>query len=88
MPTLKSSDHMVVKKRSLCICMHLWETVFPLHPVRAQVGWTEMYKNHVARELHELRDLFECPAAGNGNNTHSKEMTQRITSIFVQHDYE
>lgn len=61
-------------------------TVFQFHPVRAQVLWTEMYQNHVARELLELRDLFKCPAAGNGNNTHSKEMAQRITSIFVQHD--
>lgn len=63
------------------------ETVFPLQPVRAQVLWTEMYKNHVARKLLELvQDLFKYLAAGNGNNTHSKEMAQRITSIFVQHD--
>lgn len=85
MPTLQPSEHMGVKKITLYLHAFM-ETVFPLHPVRAQVLWTEMYKNHVARKLLELRDLLKCPAAGNGNNTHSKETTQRITSIFVQHD--
>lgn len=74
------------KKRSLCICMHLWEQFPPLRPVRAQVAWTEMYQNHVARELLELGDLLKCAAAANGNNTHGKETAQRITSIFGQHD--
>lgn len=62
------------------------ETVFPLGSVRAQVPGIEMLKTHVAPEFLELRDLLKCSAAGNGNNTHSKEMAQRITSIFVQHD--
>lgn len=70
MHTLKQSEHMGGKKTTLYLNAFM-ETVFPLYPVRAQVLWTEMYKNHVARKLLELRDLFKCPAAGNGNNTHS-----------------
>lgn len=62
------------------------EAVFLLGSVRAQVPGIEMVQTHVAPEIPELRDLLKCPAAGNGNNTHSKEMAQRITSIFVQHD--
>lgn len=54
--------------------------------VRAQVPGTEMLKTHVATEFLEPRDLLKCSAAANGNNTHSKEIAQRITSIFVQHD--
>lgn len=73
-------------KRTALYLHVFMEAVFPLHPVRAQVLGIEMLKNHVARELLELWDLFKCSAAGNGNNTHSKEMAQRITSIFVQHD--
>lgn len=86
MPTPESSEHTGGEKKITLYLHAFMEPVFPLHPVRAQVLWTEMYKKHVARELLELRDLFKCPAAGNGNNTHSKEMAQRITSIFVQHD--
>lgn len=62
------------------------EAVFPSGSVRAQVVGIEMLQSHVAAEFLELRDLLKCSAAGNGNNTHSKDTAQRITSIFAQHD--
>lgn len=74
-------------KKGMTWYLHAFmETVFLLGSVRAQVPGIEMLKTHVAPEFLELRDLLKCSAAGNGNNTHSKEMAQRITSIFVQHD--
>lgn len=59
---------------------------FPIGSVRAQEPGIEMLKTHVAPEFFQLRALLKCSAAANGNNTHSKEVAQRITSIFVQHD--
>lgn len=83
--TLEASEHMA-EKRSLCICIHLWQQFSRYTQFVLKCSGLKYSKNHVAHKLLQLRDLFKCPDAENGNNTHSKEMAQRITSIFVQHD--
>lgn len=48
------------KKKIIVFACILGSCFLPiLHPLRAQVPWTEMCKNHVARKWLELRDLFE-----------------------------
>lgn len=85
-PEERTCWHKKRKKKISCYLHAFIEAVLLLGSVRAQVAGIEMLKTHVAAEFLGLRDLLKCSAAGNGNNTQSKEAAQRITSIFVQHD--
>ena len=74
------------KKDQFVFCMHLWEQFSHYIQFVLKSSKLKTHENHVACKLLKLWDLLKWPAAGNGNNTHSNERTQRITSIFVQHD--